>query len=174
MGKEHFDNTGNLNFEPLLMMRTPTMSYSYWRKDLKDILGNQTFLASIQNASPDLYNKVVNMGLQPDRLGTKAKVSLQKYHNRICHRTTPFGLLAGFTSVGWSDSPILLTNTSKYVVHSQPDFSIIPLHSTAIEEDTFYTNPTLYKTGSSFRYFVAEIPNISNEKKKTSSMPSMK
>ncbi|MFT4204290.1 MAG: thiopeptide-type bacteriocin biosynthesis protein [Chitinophagaceae bacterium] len=155
--KEIYDRLfGSLDIEPLLLLRTPMYPYNHWKHSLSNMLNDDTFIAALKNASPDLCETVVKNRNNVDAIPLQALISLKKYHNRICHRTTPFGLFAGFTAVDWTNFDSICITTQKcYNIYTRVEFGKT-VFTDNIHQDSFVVNPTLYKVGSTLRFFAPE------------------
>jgi len=65
------------------------------------LLKDPFFKSAILLASNSLHGKLQSLDFDYDLLTPKIKTALNKYYNRMCFRSTPFGLFAGISTVKW-------------------------------------------------------------------------
>jgi hypothetical protein len=109
-------------------------------------------------ASPDLVARLDEGG--PIEDAGRAMLATARYLLRMCGRSTPFGLFAGFTvgTIG-PTTAIELAPRSNYARHMRLDNDYLFKLADRLEEDPriaatlrFAPNSSLYKAGGSFRY----------------------
>lgn len=155
------------DFDPLLILRTPMMPYKKWPAVGNEKLNDPLFLLALQTASKSLYQEICKKGFDVARYADKERISLQKYFNRICYRTTPFGLFAAFSVLHWDEKPLMLAGMNKTKVHFLPDFghALQGITGSGIgKAHAYFSNPTLYCAGGDFRFIADEEPGNNGKK----------
>lgn len=148
-----------LKFHPFLMLRTPCISHQQFSvSKTKEQLKNPLFLAGIYLASPSFYHILKAANFNWELLTDKAKLSLNKYHNRMSFRPTPFASFAAFGNLRWQNNDTTITfDTDEDILHIQLDHQINcalieRLKTENGEDDKLWNNPSLYKVAQEFRY----------------------
>jgi len=160
-------------FNPYLFLRTPALSYrdcDYGQ--LKGIIKTPFFKSAIFFASESLYTELQAADFEYDRLSDKAKLSLQKYFNRMCHRPTPFGMFSAFSSLYWAsvepNERCILDDNGK--VHVNPDFQFTAELARKMEQSgefenvKYFPNSAIYGMKGEKRYLTER---FDHKKKKT-------
>lgn len=166
-----------LNPTDFYLYRSPAFSYedlyelniAITNKDIisiKKIYSNSYFLNAIFFASKDFYHVSKNWlnDISEFDDSDKILISLYKYYNRICVRSTPYGLFAGFATgnIVRESSSILRDITNPWEFYIRPDMSLIeklitkvntPQNSNIIK---FSTNNTVYHVADKLRYIEAD------------------
>lgn len=145
---------------------------------IKAIFRNQKFFDAIFFSSRFFY-KTAKDWLQNDKIvfdsNDKVLITLYKYYTRICTRSTPYGLFAGFSMGNITDCKTEIEFSDE--LHT-PIFRIDMLFLQKLKNDilaniksdkiTYFTNNTLYKVGACLRYIdwdqdynyeISQIPN---------------
>lgn len=144
---------------PQLLLRTPSYSFEQYRGiSLKEVLTDTYFRNAIRYASEPVYQVLQKTGFDFDGLNDKMKMTLQKYYNRMCFRSTPFGSMASVSSLrfGCQDEAILLADERRVKV--RPSFTNVLaaakdiLLSKADDAITYRINDSIYSTGYDIRY----------------------
>jgi thiopeptide-type bacteriocin biosynthesis protein len=134
-------------------------------KSIKSIFSDQLFLNGIFLSSKEFYKTALAWILdtkgfdEDDRL----LASLYKYYNRMCTRSTPYGLFAGFNTGKISDnnSDIQRHELAPYQLFIRPDMLLIEnLKQIKLNDNkkivantiNYFPNNTVYKIGDSLRY----------------------
>lgn len=133
---------------------------------LKTIYSNTYFLNALFFASKDFYYVVKNWINDTLEFNDNDKVliSLYKYYNRICVRSTPYGLFAGFATgkIVNERSSFRRDKKNPFQFYVRPDMSLVekliekvntPINSGNIK---FYTNNTAYQVADKLRYIEAD------------------
>lgn len=143
-------------FHPLLLLRSPAYPYKSYREAmLQSHLDQPYFRNALFLAAPGFYNQLEKQGFNIASLKPKAIRTLFNYLNRICFRTTPFGLFAGFAAVRWQTeeeepSPISWTGRKLYLM-DEVKYRQHPGNTDSGNLQLF-ANPSIYPSGSAFRY----------------------
>jgi hypothetical protein len=128
----------------------------------KEILNNRIFLEALFIASPALLREIIRFkkGTLKEEDLLKCQISILKYYTRMTTRCTPFGLFAGcgLGNLG-EKSKIILSKTDKFKSSTRLDMNYlcsfiqeISTQSEIKKQIKFYTNTSLYKSGSNLRY----------------------
>ena len=153
----------NLRFGPQVFLRACLKTYHHFDYiDLNTIIKEKDFQAAIYFASESLYYELEKSKFEYRLLSDKCIYSLKKYYNRYCFRPTPFGLFSGVGILNWGDQhghPPTIISKQTYIY---PDFTIVNafgdhLLQTYPKELLFFSNPTIYRTKSQYRYLKHEI-----------------
>ncbi|QES87613.1 lantibiotic dehydratase [Rhizosphaericola mali] len=154
--KKKISDAGIFEFAPLVILRTPLLPYSEWKSNTQKLLHRPEFRTALQTASPSLYEELIKKDFCFEQLSEKARNSVVKYHNRVCFRPTPFGIMAGFSVLKWETSPLSVSSFNDCKVHLLPDFgelaAIFNSCSVARPPSFCYANPTIYKAGNEYRF----------------------
>lgn len=146
------------NFDPgfssSTLLRTPAFPVSGAGSSMQELLDDPYFRAAILVASKSLYQTLEKADFDYTKLNERTRFSLWKYHNRMCYRTTSFGLFATVAIIPWGtadrrieiDEGRLIHRRHSYVGSLQQALRIAPapLKVTA--------NKTLYKVGREYRF----------------------
>ncbi len=156
-------------FSPIkeIFVRSPLLSYDKIFNDSwkKIILHDKRFEEAIFWSSPTLHKMLLKLksGELPENKKEKVFNSLYKYFVRICCRSTPFGISAGFnlqsteTAYGNSVQDDSRSNEKRIVT---PDLDFLTDLIDALVTNTkvysvmdFYKNPSLYRVGERYRFY---------------------
>jgi thiopeptide-type bacteriocin biosynthesis protein len=145
------------SFLPQLFLRAPHYSFGgYDLSRMPEVLQQTDFRNALWLASPEFYRILQAKEFKFDQLLPKEIHTLQKYYNRICYRSTPFGSFASFTLLRWADdSPIRLQTAEKAFIHLRPDQQTLNLLNNwqgRNNPEHLIVNPTLYRFDKFFRY----------------------
>jgi thiopeptide-type bacteriocin biosynthesis protein len=157
----------NYKFFSSLLVRTPLYSFHQYKgMDLSLLLQNEQFRRALFLASKTFFDELEKKQFDFDRLTEKQKLTIRKYINRACFRSTPFGLFSATSLVEWTNDP-----RSKIILSKEPgasvklDFSVTVrlwekfLRDQIPQASKFQSNQSLYFTRSDIRYVKAEIQN---------------
>lgn len=144
-------------FSSSVFLRSPACSYeSFSTSDLQEALNSPFFRLALYFASRGLYTQARLKGFDTGSMGTGMRRSLLNYYNRICFRTTPFGIFSAFSLTGWGKEPQQLTLDEEEQLHLLPDFELAENIAAGIHVDRscdlLYSNTGLYETGGELRY----------------------
>lgn len=109
-------------------------------------------------ASPDLYRELEKHLSKGDELDYKLEDSLHKYLNRMCYRSTPFGLFASCAVGRWADETIVNNNHAISRKTRLDMLYLCNLCNSLIRKKkvqqaiVFYLNTSLYRLGDVHRY----------------------
>ncbi|GAA4326225.1 lantibiotic dehydratase [Mucilaginibacter gynuensis] len=146
---------------PEVFVRAPFYSFSRYDLDrLPEILQDKYFLNALWLASPEFYGVLETKKFEFESLTARERHSVAKYYNRMSFRPTPFGAFASFSTVFWSNDQVLrLRNEHSTLLHVKPDqawlAAIKKNHPLQEEQTLLRLNPTVYRVGKHFRYYVA-------------------
>jgi len=157
---------------PKTVLRTPMLSFGYYRKLTADtIILSETLKKAYSNplvkeacflASPPLYFEMEKWtkGELDKKKERKIRFSLLKYLTRMSTRCTPFGLFAGCSLGDFDDSTSIKNaepNMNKR--HTRLDMNYLVALSQDLskqkgirEQLLYYPNSSIYQTGSRLRY----------------------
>lgn len=144
----------------VLLLRSPALPASVanvdWAEpnDARDLLAHHPHVISaIRLASESLSAEVERTVRLSEVLSGRATRALARYLDRMCTRSTPFGLFAGVTVVTWADKTSV-KRTGKDRVVVRPDLEVVMrLLRTAHETDDaqypsgVYANPLVRLVG---------------------------
>jgi lantibiotic biosynthesis protein len=150
---------------PQLALRTPAKDFNrlFATGGIHILLYDAAFLEALYLASPVLHEacmKLLNGVITDDREKNKIETALTKYYQRMCGRSTPFGLFAGCGITNWTDAdkPIEV-NTRQPGRHTRLDMhyscalaqhlATLPLIQ---ERLRYYPNNSYYHTPGETRY----------------------
>ncbi|MDB5122353.1 MAG: hypothetical protein JWP94_482 [Mucilaginibacter sp.] len=159
-------------FAEQLLLRMPAKSFSTYHDDEQAHLGNPGLIGAIYLASPLFYHCLEQKAFLYEQLSDKEKVTLQKYINRSCFRSTPFGLFAGVSLINWGDQ------TKLDVQPIRPDNAVVlpdQAYVLKLSEELlgaelaggvlFETNPTLYRLLDEYRFITTETDGGDNSRR---------
>lgn len=136
------------------VVRKPLFSiesvYELSEEKLKKLIHQPDFLEAVWLASPTLYSQALKWekGELNDRQTKKVIYSLAKYYQRLCTRTTPFGLFAGTSVVHFDSLPSTRLNQVKRR-STRIDMEFICSLIDLIEQNSSLRPQLLYKANSS-------------------------
>lgn len=147
-------------FGPSLFLRAPVFSFkTFGMEKLQEVLDTHFFRSALYFASVDLYRQAEVKDFQCERMNERSRQSLFKYFNRMCYRSTPFGMCSAFSTVFWSGNKNgICISSAEEKLHVRADFrlSVRLAGSFANSEESdrmiYYTNPSLYTFGKELRY----------------------
>lgn len=160
------------------LYRTPAFSYedlheldnAIINKDiisLKNIYSNTYFLNALFFASKDFYHVTKNWlnNISEFDPNDKVLISLYKYYNRICVRSTPYGLFAGFATGKTVEgcSAIVQDGKNLWEFYIRPDMSSVERLIAQINTSQnskfikFSSNNTIYNVADKLRYIEADL-----------------
>lgn len=136
-------------------MRSPAFPVDdYGSRSLQDLLNVSVFRSAIATASPSLFNELLQSNFELQLLSPKAKLSVEKYANRMHYRATPFGLFAHVSSVKWGQDALSIPQSFQATIEwSQP--RINHYFKNFIQNDPamkLYPNPSIYYFSGSIRF----------------------
>jgi len=159
------------------LFRSPAFSHedlcelnaAIYNKDihaLKKIYSDTYFLNALFFASKEFYHTVKNWLITTSEFNDKDRIliSLYKYYNRICIRSTPYGLFAGFSLGDISEEASKFNRNPEkpFQVYVRPDMSRVEdliqkaNSDSCLEKITFSTNNTLYRVADKLRYIESD------------------
>ncbi|WP_205625466.1 lantibiotic dehydratase family protein [Actinomadura atramentaria] len=109
----------NLQAPDLPAWPRPDASTKQWRDWLAPVWADATFRETVTGASPDLARQVGSiLGGRPvkARRARRAALAVARYAIRYAHRSTPFGLFAGVSLVGFGGSAAVRVGDRHVVV----------------------------------------------------------
>jgi thiopeptide-type bacteriocin biosynthesis protein len=143
---------------------------SVLRDRLKVIVDRPEVAHALFVASPSLWSAISHWKQYPDsKKGKQAERALVRYFERMCARSTPFGLFSGCSlgRVATDDaevSSIVLESRQNYKSHTRLDFdSLFTLTSTLrndpllAKELMYWPNNSLYRSGSVWHYVESKL-----------------
>ncbi|MBE9599947.1 lantibiotic dehydratase [Pedobacter sp. MC2016-24] len=145
-------------FFPELFLRAPFYSFKeYNLKALDQILLSDEFKNALYLASPDFYTALEKKRFDYSSMNEKEIFSLNKYYNRMCFRTTPFGSFSSFTSIKWTEDKVVNLKDNELVkLHLLPDQKLrLRIFEYLRQQADHYDvrlNPMCYSVGNEFRF----------------------
>ena len=156
-----------ISFFDIVCLRIPAYSSKYYQisdTSLIQLVSNDDFMDGILVASPDFYRRCKswqNGHVTDDKKINKIKLTLLKYYNRMCYRSTPFGLFSSCSTVNWGNHTDITIAENNLSPKIRVDASFLGMLIQSIEqkfsENLSYTiNSSLYKVGEEYRYYEYE------------------
>ena len=145
-------------FFPELFLRAPFYSFEdYNLKALDQILLSDEFKNALYLASPDFYTALERKYFDYSSMNEKEIFSLNKYYNRMCFRTTPFGSFSSFTAIKWTEDKVVNLKDNDHVkLHLLPDqklrLQIFKYLARQADHYDVRLNPMCYNVGNEFRF----------------------
>lgn len=152
-------------FTDKLILRVPALPFDDNIPDdiTERLLQNNRFLEAIYLASPVLYRECIKLKegqIRSAREAEKIKLSLVKYYQRMCSRSTPFGLFSGCVVTSWGEGrqPLVIPGTV-HERHTRLDMHYLCSLVQKLEalpwlknRLCYYPNNTIYIIGDEVRY----------------------
>jgi thiopeptide-type bacteriocin biosynthesis protein len=149
-----------------VVLRSPVYSYRYYSsQNLQKALKQQFFQKAIYLSSEVFYTELQKVNFDLDKLDKKAIDTLKKYFNRMCFRPTPFGLCSASGILNWNDGissiPFSDDNLRTHVLFSYAKSAQYAkqLQSRSMLQFRYKRSPSLYKTGSEYRFLKSNEEN---------------
>ncbi|MCF0072269.1 lantibiotic dehydratase [Dyadobacter sp. CY261] len=123
------------------------------------------FLKAIYIASPVLFERA-RKWLDGEIISEEESLlkTLYKYWGRICTRATPYGLFSGVALAGWGEQTFIEVEKKSDQSFVELDILVINrlaelalLDDCVKENSRFFSNNSIYKVGSGFRYVEYEL-----------------
>ncbi len=141
------------SFYPILIVRTPTKSYSDFDPEkLQSLLYTEEFQYALSLASPGLFSTLTEQNFDWHRLSKKVQLAVYRYYNRMSFRPTPFGAFASVSLCNWSIISQPLVREDLIHLIAFPDFGTEHNQRPIEAESMVVVNPTIYRVGSKLRY----------------------
>lgn len=155
-------------------LHTKNITYDLFTiKKFDEIYQSEYIQEAIYLASPDLHAELMKWLSLPlnstNKVNVKLLKTLHKYLLRMCSRSTPYGLFAGFSvgDINNKSTTINLSGTAQARIrHSRLDMNYVAelaSHICSIPEIRkqlkFHINDSLYKVGAAYRYYEYRLKN---------------
>ncbi|AYL94366.1 lantibiotic dehydratase [Mucilaginibacter celer] len=150
----------NYYFSDTLLLRMPAVAEeAYHNTSLQQMLEDPLFRAALYIASPAFWDNLNRSGFDATKLKEKECLTILKYFNRFCFRTTPFGLFSSVSLIRWTGETSLRFNRFKdFSVALSPDQAYAARVGPALlagvreQENLFVANPTIYRAMEEYRF----------------------
>lgn len=142
MKHEHFLNTA--------ILRIPRFCKELIDFPLEVLLNDPDFNDAIFLASEAVYSEIGRHGSNTARFSEKLKLTLKKYHRRMCFRPTPFGGFASISSLEWGADRInegIEIDCRSFYTHTVRQFAKTK------NKPAWYVNPSIYRFGDHYRLY---------------------
>lgn len=151
-------------FENCYILRTPQFKIDRLvttEEELIKEFQNPLVREALYAASIDLFNELISLEKGENRLPAKREkiiIGLYKYFTRMCSRPTPFGTFAGISTGHFGEKNDVVIS-EKCKAHVRLDMDYLCNLYYELNKDAslypflkFYSNNTLYRIGSQWRY----------------------
>lgn len=116
----------NQLFFDSLLLRTPLYSFHQARNlNESEFLDDPGFRLALYLASRSLYGELSRYGFAFAALPLKLQITVRKYINRACHRSTPFGMFSSIALAHWQSHPPPSASLSEPVCTTKLDFATL-------------------------------------------------
>ena len=156
-------------FFPEVFLRAPFYSFhDYDVKNLDQILLSDEFKTALFLATPTFFTILQKKDFNYSLLSEKEILSLRKYYNRMCFRTTPFGSFSSFTNILWKEDTAVNLKSKEHVklklFLDQKILLQVLKYQQKMVPQSLMLNPTCYQVGN-YLCFIKTITdhNGSNE-----------
>jgi thiopeptide-type bacteriocin biosynthesis protein len=157
-----------LDFFSDLVLRTPAFpinKYAISMDKIDELLFDEPFMDAVAIASPDLFKsceKLKNGQVTDSKKALKIKVTLLKYLNRMCYRSTPFGAFASCSTLRWGASKNIVINNLNMSFHISLDTLFLCQLIEKLEHEfksllSYRVNSSIYKAGNEYRFYYQEL-----------------
>ncbi|WP_169303314.1 lantibiotic dehydratase [Pedobacter cryophilus] len=146
-----------LQFHEQLLVRIPRLSIGDAAQSPDQYLDHPVFREAIYLASDVVYQKLVKHDFLYHDLEPKLLVTLQRYHQRMCYRSTPFGGFSAVSTLPWNTgnttSTPLLLDLDRFRIHYQKA-AVFKKRKRFSVKQCYCVNPSLYVYGAHYRYYL--------------------
>lgn len=135
-----------------MILRAPRFPVNNASQTLDELLQNPVFKDALYLASDAMSDELKRCDFQLSHCTEKMKLSLMKYHKRICYRPTPFGGFAALALIKleeskdhgiWIAGESFQTRVMEKEIHYRP--------GNFTERESYRVNPFIYPYGTDFR-----------------------
>ncbi|OAQ41975.1 hypothetical protein A5893_02320 [Pedobacter psychrophilus] len=145
----------NRIFDEHVVLRTARLGIDDFQQDLNKLWDNKTFQEAIYIASPALMEFAKKYNFNFAEFPPKLKLSIWKYANRMCNRSTPFGKFTGM-GIGIWDS------VSETIINEEAFQSIYLAVEEKLSGCHSYPNLLSYSFGKGTRYYQSNLSKGKN------------
>lgn len=144
----------NYDLNTQMILRVPRFPINNASHTLDEILLDSVFRDALYLASDAMTDELKRSNFQHSLCSEKMKLSLMKYHKRICYRPTPFGAFAGLALFEWQ-----VSKEPGIVIDKESFRTLVMKKKTLYQGGSFpegkyyHINPFIYQYGSDFRIF---------------------
>ncbi|HEY1062480.1 MAG TPA: thiopeptide-type bacteriocin biosynthesis protein [Daejeonella sp.] len=142
----------NYDLNSRIILRVPRFPVNNASQTLDELLQNPVFRDALYLASDAMSDELKRCDFQLSQCTEKMKLSLMKYHKRICYRPTPFGAFAALALIKLKeskDSGILINQQSFQTLVVEKD--ILKTSVNFSSGKCYRINPFIYPYGTDFR-----------------------
>jgi thiopeptide-type bacteriocin biosynthesis protein len=153
------DASKSYHFFPALMLRTPAYPQEkYQQENIGLLIKDHYFLAAVKTASEVVYNELKKIEFNEARVSPRLRQTLLRYLNRMCHRSTPFGLFSSVSMVRWGEHSDIQLNPKVDVFICKGFHQVCQEAQTKLEHSGLTTqllqkNSSVYYKDKNIRYY---------------------
>jgi len=156
----------NYHFSKHLLHRIPLFPINQYNASLKFAVDDPIFRAAIYLASPQFYARLEKAEFNLSKMEPRELITLSRYYNRACFRSTPFGYFASVGMGKWLQSEDTPVNqkVADLRAYFQPTEWLLQNYirkrlTLNVSDELYEANPTLYRVKKYYRFIKEENGN---------------